>query len=257
MSPMIWISTWRERGAKRSRNTVSSPNAPAASRRAPSTPPLELAGRLDQPHALAAAAGAGLDQQRVADRLGHRASASPASPSRRWPGSTGTPASSIRSRASVFEPIASIASGAGPIQVRPGVGHRARERRVLGQEAVAGVDRVGARVAARPATTASARRYESAGAGPPMATARSASRTNGASASASEYTATVPMPSRRQVRKTRRAISPRLATRTRSARLHPEDAEALGALRPRGCGPRDSAMPSTVRVSRGSMIPSS
>ena len=31
----------------------------------------------------------------------------------------GTPAAFIRSRASVFEPIASIASGGGPIQVRP------------------------------------------------------------------------------------------------------------------------------------------
>ena len=46
-----------------------------------------------------------------------------------------------------------------------------------------------------------------------MRTASSASRTCSASASASEYTATVAMPSRLQVRMTRQAISPRLATR--------------------------------------------
>ena len=35
------------------------------------------------------------------------------------PGMIGTPAAFIRSRASVFEPIASIAAGGGPIQTRP------------------------------------------------------------------------------------------------------------------------------------------
>ena len=39
-------------------------------------------------------------------------------------------------------------------------------------------------------------------------------RTNGAPASASEYTAAQRSPIRRAVRKTRTAISPRLATRT-------------------------------------------
>src|SRR5438876_7427520 len=47
-----------------------------------------------------------------------------------------------------------------------------------------------------------------------MRYAVSASATCSASASASEYTAIVRMPSRRQVRKMRTAISPRLATRT-------------------------------------------
>ena len=56
----------------------------------------------------------------------------------------GTPALFIRSRASVFEPIASIASGGGPIQVEPGRLDRAREVGVLGQEAVSRVDRLGA-----------------------------------------------------------------------------------------------------------------
>src|SRR5262245_52970771 len=47
-----------------------------------------------------------------------------------------------------------------------------------------------------------------------MRTDSSASRTCGAAASASEYTATPAIPMSRTVRSTRRAISPRLATRT-------------------------------------------
>ena len=35
------------------------------------------------------------------------------------PGTIGTPASRMSARAAVFDPIASIASGGGPIQVRP------------------------------------------------------------------------------------------------------------------------------------------
>src|SRR5688572_5745053 len=57
-------------------------------------------------------------------------------------------------------------------------------------------------------------RYESrAGAGP-MHTSSSAKRTWSDSRSASEYTATVCIPSSRQARMTRRAISPRFAIRT-------------------------------------------
>src|SRR5512143_2481269 len=59
------------------------------------------------------------------------------------------------------------------------------------------------------------RRYESAGAKPPMAQACVASRTCSASASGCEYTATVSMPRRSAVRRMRRAISPRLATSSR------------------------------------------
>ena len=57
----------------------------------------------------------------------------------------GTPAARIAVRAAVFEPISSIAAGGGPIQVRPASSTSARERRVLGEEAVAGVDRLRAR----------------------------------------------------------------------------------------------------------------
>src|SRR3982751_31952 len=59
-------------------------------------------------------------------------------------------------------------------------------------------------------------RYDSRAGGGPMRTASSANRTNGASASASEYTATVAIPIARHVRITRSAISPRLATSTLS-----------------------------------------
>src|SRR5258708_16666560 len=58
----------------------------------------------------------------------------------------------------------------------------------------------------------------------------SASATCGWSASGSENAATVPMPRSRQVGKTRRAISPRLATSSLLImRSHPEDPEAIGS----------------------------
>ncbi len=53
----------------------------------------------------------------------------------------GTPAARIAVRASVFEPISSIADAGGPIHVIPAVLDGARKRRILGQEAVPGVDR--------------------------------------------------------------------------------------------------------------------
>src|SRR5205085_6108740 len=61
----------------------------------------------------------------------------------------------------------------------------------------------------------------------------SASVTCGAPASGSVYTATALMPSRRRVRITRQAISPRLATSTVSntGASHPEDAEGRVAQR--------------------------
>src|SRR4051812_16685163 len=57
-------------------------------------------------------------------------------------------------------------------------------------------------------------RYESLACGGPMHTASSASLTWSECSSAVEYTATVEMPSSRQARITRSAISPRLAIST-------------------------------------------
>src|SRR4051795_7805449 len=76
------------------------------------------------------------------------------------PGTIGTQASDMISRALVFEPIASIALGGGPMEKNPassparaeggadeddpGLLAGAREGGVLGQEAVPGMDRLGA-----------------------------------------------------------------------------------------------------------------
>ena len=60
------------------------------------------------------------------------------------PGATGTPAAAIRFRALILSPIAVIASALGPTQIRPCSAHGAGEVGVLRQEAVAGVDRLGA-----------------------------------------------------------------------------------------------------------------
>ena len=60
------------------------------------------------------------------------------------PGASGAPTRLAISRARTLSPSASIAAGGGPIQVRPASGHGAGEGRVLGEEAVAGVHRVGA-----------------------------------------------------------------------------------------------------------------
>src|SRR3954452_11370893 len=77
----------------------------------------------------------------------------------------------------------------------------------------------------------SPRRYVSVGALPGRGHARSAWRTCGACESASLNTATVPTPSRRQVRTTLTAISPRLATSTRVITTsHPVHAVAAGAF---------------------------
>src|SRR5512143_2942567 len=81
------------------------------------------------------------------------------------------------------------------------------------------------------AMSRSPRRYVSAGAFPGSGQAMSASRTYGACVSASEYTAIVPTPNRRQVRMMRLAISPRLATSTRLITAsHPIHAVAACAL---------------------------
>ena len=60
------------------------------------------------------------------------------------PGTIGTPASCMSSRARVFDPIASIAEAGGPMNTVPLSSQRLGEGGVLGQEAVAGVDRLGA-----------------------------------------------------------------------------------------------------------------
>ena len=106
-----------------------------------------------------------------------------------------------------------MAAGGGPIQASPAVRARLRERGVLGQEAVARVDRLGAGRRGRREDRVDP---QVALGGRPRADAHGLVGRPDVRRppSASEYTATVRTPSRRQVRMTRSAISPRLATRT-------------------------------------------
>ena len=93
---------------------------------------VELRRRADDPHPAAAAAGGRLDDEREADLLGCPC------------GSVGTPASrAIRFAASLSPPSRS-ASGRRADPGDPGRDDRLGERGVLGEEAVARVDRVGA-----------------------------------------------------------------------------------------------------------------
>ncbi len=87
------------------------------------------------------------------------------------------------------------------------------EVRVLGQEAVAGVDGLGVRDLGRADDGRDVEVALAEDGGGPMQTDSSARRTYLASRSASECTTTVLMPSSRQARWTRSAISPRLAIR--------------------------------------------
>src|SRR6185295_15860286 len=73
-------------------------------------------------------------------------------------------------------------------------------------------------------------RYESMFRGGPMQTAWSAKRTWSWLASASEYTATVLIPSSLHAHRTRRAISPRFAMRIFLNKLGPDSEEGLAVL---------------------------
>ena len=89
--------------------------------------------------------GRGLDQDRVSDAAGRRLAPLPASARGGVPGTMGTPALAMRSRARVFSPMSSMASGGGPMKTRPRSRQAAANAGVLAQEAVSGMDRVGAR----------------------------------------------------------------------------------------------------------------
>ena len=120
------------------------PKNRSARDRAVSKPARSSVGVSGSAHPDAAAAGRGLDHHRVADP------ARPRRPPRATsvtgsllPAATGTPACSIRFRALILSPICPIADGGGPIQVSPSAMTLAAKAGVLGQEAVAGVDRAG------------------------------------------------------------------------------------------------------------------
>src|ERR1700749_344475 len=83
-------------------------------------------------------------------------------------------------------------------------------------------------------------RYESRAAGGPMQTLSSARRTCIASASAVECTATVGMPSSRQARWMRSAISPRLAMRIFWNKASFQDQQDFAVFHRRAVGDQDA-----------------
>ena len=107
---------------------------------------LELVLGQGDAEALAAAAARRLDRHRVADLSSMilRASSTVATGAV-VPGTIGTPAAAINSRARVFDPIASIARRGRADEHDPVLLQGRGEPRVLGQEAVAGMDRLRAR----------------------------------------------------------------------------------------------------------------
>src|SRR4051812_36201478 len=112
-----------------------------------------------------------------------------------------------------LSPIFSMASGVGPMNTRPAASTSRAKDAFSERNPYPGW------IASAPQAFAtsmilSPRRYDSAGGGAPMRYASSACSTCNACASIDEWTATVRMESRRQVRITRQAISPRLAMRT-------------------------------------------
>jgi hypothetical protein len=119
----------------------SSPKADLASRRAEAKA-RELAALVDAAHALAAAAGRGLEQHRKTDRLA-------APPARHRPvraviaGHDGTPAFSMSALASLFEPMARMADGRRADEDEAGCRTSLGEIGILGEEAIAGMDRLG------------------------------------------------------------------------------------------------------------------
>ena len=138
------------RSTYRSRNTVPSPKAepPPAARSA--TASTQLVGARRPGACRARRRRRGLDQHRVAGaRRPSGEWPSSSRPVTSPPGSTGTPAAAMRALAASLEPIASIASGGGPTQVSPAAMTARANAGVLGQEAVARVDGVGAGPRAR------------------------------------------------------------------------------------------------------------
>ena len=165
----------------------------------------------DHPHADPAAAVGRLDHQGEADPLPASASSAAPAPGHRL-------AREHRHPGAGRDPLGLqlVAEGGQHLRGRPHEGQAALaaaggELGPLGQEPVAGVDGVGAGALGRVQDGLEVE-VGVGRAAPPSGTASSARATNGASRSGPENTATVAMPMDRAVRRTRAAISPRLAT---------------------------------------------
>ena len=195
---------------------------------------------------------------RVADRA-RRAPRSVSSIGRRRGSraAAGTPCCSASALARALSPSARMAAGGGPTQTSPASMTRLGEVGVFGQKAVAGVDRRGARVAVAAARMRRLVQVAVGGRRRPDAVRlvglgdvqrvrigirvhrdRANARAGGTCARCA------------------RAISPRLATRTRTdVRSHAEHAERRRGISALSAADRPS--PSTMRVSTGSITPSS
>ncbi len=199
---MTWTSTCRPRSTYGSAKTSSSPKAPAASADAAVTSCWSSGSsrtiRIPRPPPPAAA-------------FSSRGRSAAVAAAGSTGASRGTSAAAISSLALVLEAISSMALTGGPTQTSP-ASCTARAKPAFSERKPYPGCTASAPAASAAATRRSPRRYVSPGAYPGRRTAVSASRTCRAPASASEYTATVEMPSSRQVRKIRQAISPRLAT---------------------------------------------
>ena len=211
------------RGRRRSRARPRASAAASASSRS--------SARVDDAHALAAAAGRGLDQQRdsrwTRRQRGPRSRRAPARPAR----------GGLRLAASL-SPIAAMIAGGGPTQTQAGRLDRGGEGRVLGEVAVARVD--GPRAAR--AAAASRMRVDVEVAGGQAHRLVGVGDERGRRRRRRRRRATARIPIARAARMTRRAISPRLAmsSESNSQPEHPVAARALdrgGCARPTGTAP--------------------
>ncbi len=133
--------------------------------------------------------------------------------SRPVPGKIGTPALTIAARAEILPPIRRISAGVGPMKRSLQRSHISANSAFSDRKPYPGC------TASAPVTSAALMiagmcRYDCLAGGGPMHTLSSANLTCSAFESAVECTATVAIPSSRQARITRSAISPRFAIRT-------------------------------------------
>ncbi len=143
-SPRIWTSMWRARRTKRSRKTASLPKAAAGFAAGLLQLAGELGGLIHHAHAASAAAEGRLDDQREADfggdllrllRVGHRLLGAG---NHRNAGALGQAAR----RGLVAQQFEQLRAGADEGDAGALAG--ARQRRILGEKAVAGMDRIDA-----------------------------------------------------------------------------------------------------------------
>ena len=143
-SPRIWTSTCRGRARYRSSSSRSSPNDAAASRRAASSASSSSDGLAHDPHPAAAAPGARLHQQRVPDLAGVRAQGLVAGVLAVVAGQDGHPARLGQRLGPRLVAEGAHGGGRRPDPRQPGVRARVGEVGALAEEAVARVDRLGA-----------------------------------------------------------------------------------------------------------------